>query len=414
MRLAGFLNIYRNRALRAYAGSLGISMTADFGFVTVVPIQAARVLGAPAAGLVLALNVAPTIIAGTYLSTYADRLPRRAVMLATEGARALAMILLVLFPQELWSLMTVALATGILSTLNTAVRKAVLPSLVMDGSLQGANAAATAASAVGQLLGPVAAGLIMDYAGAAVAYAAVAAGYLAATLALLPIPNLPAAAPATRRGRPALTQLHVMTLTVPRMLIITGVTFCLAGGALNLLEMMIAEGLFQGGATGYGLLITAWGWGSLLGSVLLGSVAMPQTLMVYASSLLAIGAVVIMFGVVPQLWMVVALSAAGGIASAWRTVTSTMLMQQHTPDSLRGRAFGLLLVTGGAAMSASYLATGPLIAAVGVRVSCLIAGGVIAATAPLVPWLVRKAPARREGAPEASSDVPTGGGRSPA
>jgi len=411
MRLAGLPSLYHNHALRAYAGSLGISMTADFGFITVVPIQAARVLGAPAAGLVLALNIAPTVIAGTYLSTYADRLPRRAVMLVTEGARALAMLLLVLFPKELWSLLTVALATGILSTLNTTARKAVLPSLVGDGSLQGANAAAMAAGAVGQLLGPVAAGLIMDHAGAAVAYAAVAAGYLAATLALLPIPNLPAAVPAARRGKAALTQLHVMTLTVPRMLIITGVTFCLAGGALNLLEMMIAERLFQGGATGYGLIITAWGWGSLVGSVLLSSVAMPHTLKVYASSLLAIGAVVTLFGVAPQLWMVVALSVAGGVAAAWRTVISTMLMQQHTPDSLRGRAFGLLLVTGGAAMAASYLATGPLIAAVGVRSACLIAGGVIAASAPLAPWLVRKAPARREGAPEASSDVPNGGGR---
>jgi hypothetical protein len=155
------------------------------------------------------------------------------------------------------------------------------------------------------------------------------------------------------------------------------------------------------GDFGYGLLLTSWTAGMVLGATLL-----PRR---FASGVLAVGAlcaiVVQGLGLAgPAVWLVPGLAFGfffvGGVAHGTKNVLIRTLIHERVPSSLHGRAFAAYNGLRNAAELVALVAGGVLVSTVGARWTMLIAGAI-----PVAAGLVALAVTRRRLAEPAVSEA---------
>jgi MFS family permease len=166
----------------------------------------------------------------------------------------------------------------------------------------------------------------------------------------------------------------------------------------------IAES-FGTGATGFGLLIAAWGSGSVLGSAAGRWMTVRTEPLWVVVGAAAIAVTAIGVGVAPWFWMVLVSLLVMGTADGLTIVGENGIMQRRTPDAVRSRtmaAFEAMLSLG---LFVAYLLAIPLLRTVEPQRIYLI-GGVAAAAAAIV--LIPILALRREDVelPEAEPEVP--------
>lgn len=156
-------------------------------------------------GIVLAAQLFPNLALLLVGGAVADRLPRRAVLVAanlgaglTQGAVA---AVLVTGHYSLPLLVGIELANGALQAFTSPALRGILPELVAQAELQRANAALAAAGNAAKILGPTAAGLVSATVGGGWAIAMDALSFLAAAGLLA---RLRVAAPPVVAGRQGL------------------------------------------------------------------------------------------------------------------------------------------------------------------------------------------------------------------
>ena len=162
-------------------------------------------------------------------------------------------------------------------------------------------------------------------------------------------------------------------ITSAWVLILAGV------GALLVSEFPLAE-LFGEGSLGYGLLISSWGAGTLIGSVFAARGVKKST---YWSLVLGTLGLSLMLGsvaIAPFFWMVCVTQLIGGIFDTFVNVAEETVRQQRTPDELRSRVFAAGEAIVVIAMSVSIAVGGPLIELAGPRAAYALTGalGVLA------------------------------------
>ena len=151
-------------------------------------------------------------------------------------------------------------------------------------------------------------------------------------------------------------------------------------GALLVSEFPLAE-LFHSGSLGYGLLISSWGAGTLIGSVFAARAVSRST---YWSLVVGTVGLSVMLGsvaIAPFLWLVCVTQLIGGCFDTFVNVAEETVRQQRTPDELRSRVFAAGEAIVVVAMSASIAVGGPLIQAAGPRAAYALTGvlGLLAA-----------------------------------
>jgi len=158
---------------------------------------------ASALGIVLAARMIPTVALLLAGGVIADRLPRRAVMVAADLVRlvshALMAALLISGAAQVWSLAVLAAVNGAGTAFFAPASTALLPMLIPAGLLQQANALRGLAQSVGMVAGPALSGLLVATSGAGTALAVDAATFAvsAAFLLALRVPALAARASAS-------------------------------------------------------------------------------------------------------------------------------------------------------------------------------------------------------------------------
>ena len=140
------------------------------------------------AGLVTCSRVLPFVVFGLLAGAAADRLDRRAVMLAADGVRALAVaglgVTLLLDRVALWQLVVVAFIEGTGSTFFRPAAAGALRSIVPTNRLPAAAGTQQACIATAQIAGPPLGGALLGL-GRAVPFLADAASYALSTVTLL-------------------------------------------------------------------------------------------------------------------------------------------------------------------------------------------------------------------------------------
>jgi MFS family permease len=175
---------------------------------------------------------------------------------------------------------------------------------------------------------------------------------------------------------------------VLRTLLLAWIVFITGMGMSMVADVPLAEE-FGTGAFGYGMLIAAWGGGSVLGSFL--GRYMKQghegTWLVWAC--VVISAMGIAMGLSPWFWVIVALSFAFGLADGTTFVAEQNLRQRRAPDAIRSRVAAAFVGVLNVLLAISYVAAAAVVPAIGPQATYLI-GGITAGLAVFVLLRTRR------------------------
>lgn len=413
--LADVLAPLRVRDFRLLFGGQMISTLGDMFYAIALPWLMLSSGHTPQElGIVLAAYGVPRVGALLLGGILSDRLRPRRVMLLSDIARAVLvgiMVGLVIGGHTaVWQLCAVAIPLGAFTGLFLPAYYAMLPEVLNDDELQAGNALNSASIQFALLVGSGLAGIIVSRLQSGVAFLIDALTFVvsAATLFLMR---------AGQNAAPTLTshesdQESISALEIPgkssrfppditfgqllrtwrllqvALLVVVFGNF-LFNGLIEVALPTLARNQFAAGASGYGLLMAAFGGGSLLGGLvagIMGRVRQRGKLM-----LTLIMALACWYTCIPFVGLIGAtlLMGIAGVTNGILTVLAFTLLQQQAPHHLLGRLMGVLMVATLGLYPFSVALAGVISTHLGPAILFPISGAMMLAAA-LFGWLQRE------------------------
>jgi MFS family permease len=124
------------------------------------------------------------------------------------------------------------------------------------------------------------------------------------------------------------------------------------------IEIVYAEETLGTDEAGYGILLSSWGAGVVLGSVIFLVVRRRSAVGLILISTLAIGTAYLGMGVSRELWLACTFSVLGGVGNGIQWVSVMTALQESTPGDLQARVTGLLESIGSAMTGVGFLIGG--------------------------------------------------------
>jgi DHA3 family macrolide efflux protein-like MFS transporter len=308
----------------------------------VVAGLARRSEGPGTLALLVVMQAAPRAVAGLFGGPLVDRLPRKRLMITADLVRAAAVgSLLLMGTPSLGHLYLVAACLGLFAALFQPSLQASIPNVVPEHRLVAANALVSVTFQLAVMVGPVVGALLVAHLGLAPAFAVNAASFLVSA-ALVSSMRLPHRAPASPRAS-ALADLREgfryasSTPMVRGILLVTGMVMFAAAIRGPLEPLFVLQVLHADIAT-LGLPAAIWGLGMLLGSS-----AAPAAAKVWSRermltvSIGLVGVSVLGASQSQVLSSLLCLWLVAGSGNAIGTIAYQSLLQQRTPDEVRGR-----------------------------------------------------------------------------
>ncbi len=340
---------FRRTFLGQSTAVIGMTVTA-----VAVPVQLyALTRSSLVVGLGGLVGFVPIVVFGLYGGAVADAVDRRKLYLLTSLVTWV--VTLALLAQSVLGVRSPALILALVAVqsggfaVSASVRSAMVPLLVPGEYIPAANALNYTAGSVGQVVGPLVAGVLIGLPGGfGWAYGADAVLFAAALYAAIRLPSFPSAAPA---GRPGLRSV------LEGLRFLGGNPVLLMSFAVDIAAMALAmpEALFpQAAATrfhgGVGPLYSAIAVGSILAGSLSGWIGRVRRQGVALTCAVACwAAAVAAAGFVHSLGAAVALLVLAGAADLVSVVYRQTILQTYVPDRMRGRLQGVytVVVSGG-------------------------------------------------------------------
>ncbi|AUG79168.1 MFS transporter [Kitasatospora sp. MMS16-BH015] len=354
--------------------------------------------GSPlAVGITTAMQFLPMLLLGLFGGVLADRMPKRRLLIVTQGAMGLLAaglaVLTITGVVTAGVVYVFALLLGLVTVVDNPTRQAFVSEMVGPKDLANAVSLNAANFQTARLVGPAVAGLLIAAVGSgwafavnAVSFAAVIGGLLAMrTGELRPITPIARERGQLREGlryvkeRPQLFWPMVLAGFIG--------TF---GFNFPTLLSGFAYDTFKVGAGQYGLLNTAMAVGSLAGALYAARRGAPRLRrLVWAA--LAFGALEVLAAFAPGYWSFAVLLTLIGIFGLTFNTSVNSAIQLATEPAMRGRVMGLLVLvfTGGTPIGAPLV--GWVTAAYGPRLGLLACGAVSAAAAGVVALVLARA-----------------------
>jgi MFS family permease len=317
--------------------------------------------------IVLVAQVAPSALFGALLAgPLADRYPRRWVMIWSDLARGAALATLLFTPEpSLAHFAIVGAALGVFGAAFQPSLMAAIPNVVGAGRVVPANALVGAAYHAAVMLGPALGAFLVAQTGARTVFGLNAASFGVSALLIVGA-RVPQTAHGTGRAtvRAVATDLADGARYVWRSALVRGVLIVMAivlvaAAAKTPLETLFVRDVLTEDATFaqrarvLGLVTTSWGLGMLLGSFAAPALARRWHRELLLRAAIAVVGIAVLavsqtteFGTVLIAWLV------AGAANSVGNVSYESLLQERTPDEIRGR----VLAATEAVLDAAYLA----------------------------------------------------------
>jgi MFS family permease len=381
-----FLAVVGNPGLRRLQLAWGGWVTVDWAYTVAISVFAFSRNGPAGVGLVTLLRLLPAAASAPFTAGLGDRFPRRLLLVLEELIIGLilattAIVTMVRGPDVL--VYALAVAQAIVSAPFRAYQGALLPTLAQTpDELTASNLVGSSVEAAATLVGPALAGVLLGLASPTAVFWVAAAVSLAAAISVVGIPR---AAPVRWRGRRRkfLEEIAAGFTTLARerdvrLLVSLFIAQPFVRGALNVLIVVLAVDGLRLGNPGVGWLFAALGVGGLVGSIvavrLVGQRRMASW---FGVGLTLWGLPLLILALQPALPVAVALLATVGVGNLIEDVAGFSILQRIAPDRTMARILGvfeaLIRVTNGLGAAV----TGFLVAAVGPRLSFLVAGGLL-------------------------------------
>ena len=355
-------------------------------------------------------NTVPAVLLGMLAGVWADRWPKRRVMVASNAMRALLVLLapvcLLPGPELLglswgyWALMLMTFLESVLTQFFAPAEQAAIPLLVPNRLLLAANslyqATSMAATIVGFALGqPILRLLNQSLAGLGLSggeFLLLPFCYGMAALSLSTIrlretssrSNTIGIAEEIREGLQVLVKRPTVRRAMRNLVLLYSLL-----AAMYVLAISLAGSISSLGPTGFGSLLAMSGLGMAIGAVLtaqLGHRISRHHL--GAAGLAAITCCLVLLGQLQgRLLITLSLCTLLGIGAALVAIPAQTTLQEDTPERERGRVFGLQNNLINIALSLPLVLAGTLVSSVGLRpVLLLLATLALGAAVLERPW----------------------------
>jgi MFS family permease len=348
-----------------------VSMLGDQFYLVALPWLTLELTGSTLAlGLVLmaaAIPRAGLMLVGGALS---DRIQPRSVMMASSAARALLVGLLALLVWtdaiQLWHLYLLGALFGAADAFFQPAALALIPAMVGKERLEASNALVTGSMAITGMLGPAVAGVAVGVAGAALGFGIDALTFAFAAVTAFSIGRRSLREADDRRKAPERTFAAIgeglrYALGDPQirtvLLAVLVINMAVVGPFFVGLPALV--GSFSGGATDYGLVLSAWGAAALAGAVLAGTLGarIPISSLVPGTAL-AMAAALMLMGVAPNALFAALASTPLGGAVGMLQVSGMAWLQRRSDPAMQGRLMSLVMLAIMGLTPASYVLAG--------------------------------------------------------
>lgn len=408
-----YLRLLRRRDYALLWGGATVSALGDgMSFIALVWLVLERSGDPGLVGWLGAVYTAPVVVGGLAAGVILDRVDRRLVLAGDNLIRGVAIasvpIAAVLGNLSIAHLFVVAAVYGLLFMTSLAGIPSLIPSLVEESDLTTANAMESLSYSIAGLAGPALAGIVIAIAGAPAVLAIDALSYgvfVVCLLAMRRTPDRPGAAetagatapfparagglgPAVRFviGSPAIVAITVLYMAVN-----------IGEGIFLVLAPIYARDVLGGGSATYGLIVSAFTGGALLGGLLVGAIGWRWPLgRSIAVATTATGLVIGLFLARPALPGSLAILVTAGLLASSLTAWAQTIRMRLIPPELRGRVFALLRTLMqstppvGAILGGTLLVGGDLVPAIAAMAVVIAVPGAVAL---FVPALGREATA---------------------
>ena len=374
----------------------------QFAFIALPWLALVMTGSALALGSVLALMAVPRALLMLLGGVSVDRWSPRRVMLASNAVRLVAVSLLgaaILAGRgELWMLYAFALVFGVADAFFFPAQMSIVPELVEADQLQQANGIVQGTAQASVLLGPALGGLIVAALGgdaSTPSTAGIAVALLAdAVTFVVSLATLWLIRPREHVERPASSMLddiragfrYVLDMPGLRAMIVMSLAAnFLIVGPFEIGLPVIAYSRLPEGAAAFGVLLSAFGGGSLAGLALAAVLPKPRPerfayVVIGAVSLAGIGLVALPF--VTSTLVGAVLIGLSGVALAFGNLHGMTWAQARIAPELMGRVMSVMIMGSVGLVPVSMLVAGAavqvsldgmlVIAGVGMAVVCLV------------------------------------------
>lgn len=345
-----------------------------------------------AVGLVTFAGMSPFLFAGPIGGALADRLDRRRLAIFSAAAGmvfSLVLAGLVLSGVvQVWHVVALAVIQGTTMALVAPAQQALLPNLVRSEHLLSAVALSGIAMHGSKIVGPLLGGVLLANAGAGYVFLLSAALLLVSVAALRSIewrPERGAAPPVAGRSTPAraigalasdvgVGMRHVWGDRRPRLVIGLVVFHCGFTMAFDSMLPRLARDV-GGGSETYSALLMGIGTGAIVGTAGLATLRTEAARgPALAATGIGSGLAMLVLGTATVPAMAVSGAFLAGLTQATYMAVSQTLLQQITPDALRGRVMSLFFMLAAGHMAFINLGFGRLADDVGVGPLMIVSG----------------------------------------
>ncbi len=375
---SGLGEIFRNRNFRLLWTGEAVSLLGDQFYLIALPWLVLKLSGnAFAIGTVLALVAIPRAVFMLIGGALTDRMSPRTIMLCSNASRMLlvsALAVLTLSGQiELWMLYTFAILFGLADAFFFPAQSAMIPRLLGSDRLQTGNAVIQGTAQLSVFLGPVLAGTLIalldgggtaaasgaaDLWGIGLAFVLDAASFLvsALTLALIALPPIPMRAGQAQAAAEAKSGLFSsigdgLALVWQDKALryyfgLIALVNLLMTGPISVGIPVLAGTRYTGGAAAFGIILSAFGGGSLVGVILAGARPRPSArrfpmLMLGLTAAMGIG--LALLGLLSSLVPATVVAALMGLGQGYVVIQFITWLQLRTEPHMLGRMMSVLL-----------------------------------------------------------------------
>src|SRR3954452_4323435 len=344
-RRVTFGDVLANREFRAMYIAQALSVVGDqLARIAVAILVFNRSHSALLTGVTYAITYLPWAVGGPLLAGYADRLPRRSVMIVSDLVRAVLVLFVAIHGMPLVLLLALVTLVALMEPPFAAARASLLPDVVGEGETYAqASTLANTTNHFGVVVGFAVGGAIVAAIGARPAILLDAATFvLSALVVSLRVTKRPAVDAGRRALREEMRQGANIVFGDAYLRWLVVVSWLIVGAGITTESIAVPYAAAHGGgAVAAGLLTAALPLGLVIGSLLLARAVRPERAQAFMLPMaLATPVLLAITATNPPNVAVGILWFAAGATSAVQIVANRVFVAA-VPREFRGRAFGI-------------------------------------------------------------------------
>ena len=369
------------RDFRLLFAGTSTSLLGDQFALIATPWLTLQLTGDPLAlGIVLALEGFPRALFMLLGGAVTDRISPRMVMLVSDFIRLAltGLMALAIFTGsvQMWMVYVFALGFGLVAGFAVPAGNSIVPRLVAEEDLQAGNSIIMGSSQLIQFVGPTIAGILIgNYStsslGIGLAFTFDALSFVVSAVCLWVMRggrNLETASGNQKESVWASISVGVQYLWNDQalrtlFLILAAVNFFFTGPLLVGIPVL-ADQYLPEGAVAFGLLMSAFAGGSLVGILLAGILPRPKGKRMSAFLILLLvsfGVSLGFFGFIRSTWLDFALMLLLGSGNGYVAILMFTWMQTNTPKDMLGRMMSMVMLAGNGLVPISQAISGAVI-----------------------------------------------------